>query len=111
MYVGALYVVLAIPQARTLKEKRRVVRSVVDRMAHKFDVSCHMVGYGELPSKQGLLVTTGSQDQVHIRSAFDKIRAYLDDVRDAWPLECRTDVFSWSPQQSLTESLDGGFSE
>ena len=111
MYIGALYVVLAIPEARTLKDKRRVIRSVVDRLSHKFDVSCHLVGFGEQPARQGLLVTTGSQEQVHIQRAIDKMRAYLGNVRDAWPLECRTDVFPWTPQQRLMENLDGGFSE
>jgi len=111
MYVGALYVVLSIPHARTLKDKRRVVRSVVDRLSHKFDVSCHMVGYGEQPMKQGLLVTSGSQEQLQIRSVFDKIRAFLNNVRDAWPIESTVDVFSWMPEHGVMESLDGGFSE
>ena len=39
MIVGSLKVRLLIREARTLKDKRRVVRSILDRMKNEFNVS------------------------------------------------------------------------
>jgi hypothetical protein len=36
MYVGALKIRLLVREARSLKDKRQVVRSIVDRLRHEF---------------------------------------------------------------------------
>ncbi|MBI4576209.1 MAG: DUF503 domain-containing protein [Planctomycetes bacterium] len=43
MVIGALSLRLSIPGARSLKEKRRVVKSLVDRIRARFNVACSEV--------------------------------------------------------------------
>ena len=44
MIVGRLYMILNIPAARSLKDKRRVVKSLVTRIHNKFNASIAEVG-------------------------------------------------------------------
>ena len=39
MYVGMLRIELYMPQCRTLKEKRQVVKSIIDRTRNRFNVA------------------------------------------------------------------------
>lgn len=45
MQIGVCTITLHLPQAHSLKEKRRVVKSLKDRLHHRFNVSVAEVGY------------------------------------------------------------------
>ena len=47
MIVGVLSLQLMIPDAMSLKDKRRVIKSLKDRVAHKFNVSIAEVGHND----------------------------------------------------------------
>ncbi len=73
MLVGSLRVRLLIREARSLKDKRQVVRSITDRLRNGFNISIAEVE--EQDSRQ--LVVLGmamvSNEARHIRSTFDTI--------------------------------------
>jgi uncharacterized protein YlxP (DUF503 family) len=48
MHVGALYVRLQIPEATSLKDKRQVVRSVLDRARSRYHLAAAEVGSNDL---------------------------------------------------------------
>ena len=45
MIVGTLHARLLVRESRSLKDKRQVVRSVLDRLRHQFHVSAAEVGH------------------------------------------------------------------
>ena len=45
MYVLALEIELHLPQCRSLKEKRSVLRPIIDRLRHRHHLSVAEVGY------------------------------------------------------------------
>lgn len=45
MYVGTLCVRLLVRDSRTLKDKRQVVRSILDKLRNNFNVSATEVGH------------------------------------------------------------------
>jgi len=45
MVVGSLHARLLVRESRTLKDKRQVVRSVLDRLRNQFNVSAAEVGH------------------------------------------------------------------
>src|SRR5262245_4953426 len=45
MYVGTLHVRLILRQSRTLKDKRQVARSILDKLRHSFNVSAMEVDH------------------------------------------------------------------
>jgi uncharacterized protein YlxP (DUF503 family) len=65
MYVLSLLVDLHLPAARSLKEKRMVVKSIVDGARHKFRVAAAEVGYLDQwqRAELGFAVVSGSERQ------------------------------------------------
>ena len=48
MFVGALILELYLPQCRSLKDKRQVIKSVMDRTRQRFNVAVAEVGKNDL---------------------------------------------------------------
>ncbi len=76
MIVGVLTVDLAIFDARSLKDKRRVIVSLKQKLRNRFNVSVSEVGLHDAPRRCRLAVamvssTTGGAGAVH--SQLDKI--------------------------------------
>ncbi len=91
MIVGIMQVELMIPQAVSLKDKRRVVRSVKDRIANEFNVSVAEVG-GLDRYKQAILgISMVSTETKHIQQCFDKLIGKLQMVRDAFLVDYKID--------------------
>ena len=106
IYIGAMHVTLIIPGARTRKDKRQVVRSLTDRIKSRFDVSCHLLGEGEHPGRQRLVLTTGGKDLSEVKRHFDKIRSFLDSFGLAWPGTIDIETFSWHPSDAPMEKFN-----
>lgn len=64
MVVGLLTVELHLPGARSLKDKRMVLRRIKDRLK-KFNVATSEVEYHDLWQRAGLAVVTVSPDESH----------------------------------------------
>ncbi len=73
MIVGVLTVELAIYDARSLKDKRRVVVSLKERLRNRFNVSVTEVGYMDTPKRCRLGVAVVSQESRAVHSQLDKI--------------------------------------
>jgi uncharacterized protein YlxP (DUF503 family) len=65
MYVLSLLVDLHLPAARSLKEKRMVVKSIVDGARHRFRVAAAEVGHLDQwqRAELGFAVVSGSERQ------------------------------------------------
>jgi uncharacterized protein YlxP (DUF503 family) len=73
MTVGVLQVEIAIPDAFSLKDKRRVVKSLKDRIAHGHNVSIAEVGALDEHRRSILGVAMISNDSRYVRGALDKL--------------------------------------
>ena len=73
MHIGALYVRLHIPEARSLKDKRQVVRSVLDRARSRYHVAAAEVGANEKHRIAELGFTSVSGSASHARAVLDKV--------------------------------------
>lgn len=82
MWVGLVTCDLEIPGARSLKEKRRVVKSFVDRMHRRHRVSVAETGFHDVYQRAevGIAVVAGSPGDVDRLLA--SLRAATDDVTD-----------------------------
>ena len=89
MVIGHLSIELHIPGARSLKEKRMVLRSVKDRI-RKFNVSVSEVEHQDLWQRAALAVVAVSTDQSHVDR---ELSAVADEIERVEPgLITRTEV-------------------
>jgi uncharacterized protein YlxP (DUF503 family) len=73
MIVGILQIELAIPDAFSLKDKRQVVRSLKDRIAHGHNVSVAEVGALDEHRRAIIGVTMVGNDKPYIEGGLSKI--------------------------------------
>jgi len=93
-----LRVVLAIPEARSLKDKRSVVRRVLDRSRAKFNVAAAEVGMMDVHRRAELGFTLVSNEHRHMQSMLDHLTSFVANASDAlveersFLIEHRTDL-------------------
>jgi uncharacterized protein YlxP (DUF503 family) len=89
MVIGHLSVELHIPGARSLKEKRMVLRGIKDRVK-KFNVAVAEVAFHDLWQRAGLSVVTVATDEQH---ADRELAAVVSEIERVEPgLIARTEV-------------------
>ena len=89
MVIGLLTVELHVPGARSLKDKRRVLRRIKDRL-RKFNVAVSEVEYHDLWQRAMLAVVTVSTEEAH---ADRELAAVTDEIDRVEPgLVTRTSV-------------------
>ncbi len=82
MNVGVLTLELAVYEAQSLKDKRRVVKSVKERVRNRFNVSIAEVDHLESRRLATLAVAMVSNDSKYIHGSFERI---VDLVRRTAP--------------------------
>lgn len=72
--------VFRLPQARSLKDKRRVRNRIRDRVRAKFDVACNEVEELDEHRRLVLGVAAVGNDGKVLGSLLDKIERFIDDL-------------------------------
>jgi uncharacterized protein len=80
MTIGVLQLELAIPDAMSLKDKRRAIKSIKDRIAHRHNVSIAEVGALDEHRRSIIGMAMVSNDSRYVESALSKL---VDFVRAA----------------------------
>jgi len=81
--IGILDIKLALREARSLKDKRRIVRSLKDRVRAGFNVSIAEVDGLDMIQSAGLAVVQVSGDARYVRGSLEKIVQVVRGLRDA----------------------------
>jgi uncharacterized protein YlxP (DUF503 family) len=83
MYVGILQVQMALDGPTNRKEKRQIVRSLKDRLRHRFNVAVAEVGPLD-PYREAVLgVTTVANDPTATRGRLEQVLRFLERARHA----------------------------
>lgn len=83
MFVATLEVELLIPEARSLKDKRRVVRSAIDRLRHRFHVAGAEVAENDVHNHAVLGFAYVSNDARHAAAVLGQVLEFLRNSPDA----------------------------
>ena len=78
MRIGALHVSFMIFDANSLKQKRRVMRSVKDRLMNTFNVSVAEVGSNDKWQIGELGIATVGNETRFVNSVLSKVEDFLD---------------------------------
>lgn len=95
MFIGVARIVLHIPGARSLKDRRRVVKSFKDRVRARLPVSVAEVGELELRqvATLGLAVVSGSS--ARCRRILSQAASLASSIGDALVADVATEVVSF----------------
>lgn len=98
VHLGVLRLVLRIPGSRSLKDRRRVVASLRDRVAARHHAWLAEVGHLENQEAAVLAVSILGNDARVVRSRLDLIRGEAEALGDAWVAEQQSTIFPLGEQ-------------
>lgn len=81
MVVGLCKVVLIIHESRSLKDKRRVVKSILKRVRNTFNVSASEVGDLDLLKRAEIAIVTVANDGPFVNSVIDKVLNFIEELQ------------------------------
>ena len=82
MIVGICTIELYIPTSHSLKDKRRVVKSLIERVKNKFNVSIAEVDRQDNWQHAVLGMATVSNESVHVRQTLNTITKFIENNED-----------------------------
>ncbi len=95
MVVGVIKVSLHIPETRSLKGKRQVVKRLIQRMNGRFkNVAVSEVADQDLWQKAVLGITTVGSDSRLINRVLDQILDYMEEFEDFEIIQAEIDIIS-----------------
>ncbi len=80
MIVGVCKIELYIPETNSLKAKRKVIKSLKDRVRKKFNVSIAEVELQNLWQRAVLGVATVSNDKKQVDATFSKVISFMENT-------------------------------
>lgn len=102
MLVAVAIFELHIPYAQSLKEKRMVVKSLRDKLRHRFEISAGEVAFHDLHQRARLAVAFVSNDHGTADALLDKIRAFVESNTDAVLAGWTTEKLDFDEMATLT---------
>jgi uncharacterized protein len=94
MVVGTLKIEFQLHDNRSLKGKRKIVKSMLDRVKHKFNVAIAEVGSNDKWQKIELGVSTVSNDRRHLDASLTNVLTFLESQYLAEMVHCETEIFN-----------------
>jgi uncharacterized protein YlxP (DUF503 family) len=91
MIVGVVNFELHLPESRSLKDKRRVIKSLIDRIFQRYRVSIAETGFHELHQRAEISIAVVTQKEADLQKMMEHIRDLLDNVPEAY-------LTRWEPQ-------------
>jgi len=77
MHLASLRIVLHIPQSRSLKDKRHVIRAIKDRLKNKFNISVAEIDDNDLWQRATLGVAVVANDGPFIDSVLSSVESLI----------------------------------
>jgi uncharacterized protein YlxP (DUF503 family) len=94
MVVGTLRIECHLQDNRSLKGKRKVVKSMVDKVKHKFNAAVAEVGSNDKWQKIELGISTVGNDRRHVDASLSNILAFLESLYLAEIVDSETEIFN-----------------
>jgi uncharacterized protein YlxP (DUF503 family) len=91
MIVGVVSAELHMPESRSLKDKRRVIKSLIDRIFQRYRVSIAETGFHELHQRAEISIAVVTQKEAELEKLMEHIRDLLDSQPEVY-------LTRWEPQ-------------
>ncbi len=94
MVVGTLKIEFRLHDNRSLKGKRKVVKSIVDKVKSRFNVSIAEIGSNDIWQKIELGISAVGNDRRHIDSSLNRVLSYIDSLYLAEIVDTQMEIFN-----------------
>jgi len=94
MVVGVMKVSLLIEGSGSLKSKRKVVRSILDRLRAKFNLAAAEVEDNDLWQRAGLGLAFVSNDRSFVNSMMDTVLDFMERNADAEIIDTNMEIIN-----------------
>lgn len=78
MYIGSLEIAIKIETAYSLKEKRHIIKSVLERVKSRFNFSAAEVGEQEIRNYSVLGFSCVTNEKKHTTKMLDELERFLE---------------------------------
>ncbi|MDY6794206.1 MAG: DUF503 domain-containing protein [Actinomycetota bacterium] len=92
MFIGTLRLELYMPQCGSLKEKRQVIKSIIDRTHSRFNVAIAEVGKNDLWQVSSLGVACVGNSELSVRRTLGQVNRSIMATGKAEILESPLDI-------------------
>ena len=92
LFTATAAIELWIPAAHTLKERRAVVKSIVERTRHRFNCAVAQLDKGDRADRAVIGVACISNNEGHARRQRDHILRFMEEDGRAEIVSARTDI-------------------
>jgi len=90
--IGTLTVELFIFGSRTLKDKRRILKSILDKVKSRFNVSIAEVDSHDMWQRSVLGIACVSNQVAHVQSVLSSVEKFISHQRDAEIISLHTEI-------------------
>ena len=94
MVVGCLKIEFLIVDNRSLKGKRKIVKSMIDRVKSKFNVSIAEIGANDKWQKIELGVSVVANDRRHVDSSLNHVLNFIESLYLAQILKTEIEILN-----------------
>ncbi|MBI3752758.1 MAG: DUF503 domain-containing protein [Deltaproteobacteria bacterium] len=94
MVVGICQIDLLIHQAHSLKEKRKVLKAVVERVKNKFNASVAETGDNDVWQRSQIGLSVVGNDSGHINSTLDAILNFIESLHLAEVVDHKMEIIT-----------------
>lgn len=88
MFVGVSRIELHISGAQSLKDKRKVIKSLAEKIGHRFNVSVGEIDHHDLWQRGTLAVAHVAVTRRDVEKVLQKITSYTEENADADIVRC-----------------------
>jgi uncharacterized protein len=92
MTIGVLQLDFLIPGSRSLKDKRRVIKSLRERMRNRFNCAVAETDFQDLWNRSRLTVCVVSGESQHANTQLNEIARFAGSARDAELVDYRIEM-------------------
>ena len=93
MVVGILQMALEVPEAFSLKDKRRIIRSLVERVRKRFNVSVAEIGQLDVWNRASLGVAIIANNRRFVNESLQKVEDFIENETSVLVIDRDMEIF------------------
>jgi hypothetical protein len=94
MVIGSGIIIFRLHECRSLKGKRKIVKSIINRLKNNFNVSVAEVGSNDMHQKAEIGFVLAGNSRAVINSKIDKIFNFADEMGLAEIIDSKLEIFN-----------------